>query len=173
MSDPDRPGVAAAWCDDHGIADAVAALFVAHADPSYISHSELQIGRAVDPGTWAADVGERVRGLAVRSARTGDAPAGGIRLATLSSEGRLDGFAFVAFVRGPAAPYAVLEDLLVAPDVRGRGEGARFVDWIGRECRARGMRRLYLESGTGNHHAHAFFERRGFRQTSVVMVRDL
>lgn len=173
MSDAAPPPGTIAWCRDAGVADAVAALFVAHADPTYISHSELQIGRAIDGGTWAADLGERVRRLAVRSAGLENGPVDGIRLATLSSGGRLAGFAFVAFLHGPAAPYAVLEDLLVAPDARGQGDGARFLDWIRGECRARGMRRLYLESGAGNHRAHAFFERQGLRQTSVVMMQDL
>jgi hypothetical protein len=35
------------------------------------------------------------------------------------------------------------------------------------------MQRLFLESGVLNHRAHEFFERQGFRQASIVMMRDL
>lgn len=167
------PDALADWCTDAGAADAVAALFVAHADPSYISHSELQIGRATDLGTWAADLDERVRRLAVRAAVTPQDAEDGIRLATLSREGRLVGLAFVAFSRSACVPYATLEDLLIAPEERGRGSGNSFVEWIVDQCRSAGIRRMFLESGAGNHRAHDFFAREHFRQISIVMMRDL
>lgn len=168
-----RPDAVAHWCSDAGAADAVAALFVAHADPSYISHSELQLGRATDLGTWAADLGDRVRRLAARAADPRGEAEDGIRLATLSRKGRLVGLAFVAFSGRALVPYATLEDLLIAPEERGRGSGNRFVEWIVAECQSAGMRRLFLESGAGNHRAHDFFAREHFRQISIVMMRDL
>lgn len=161
-----------AWCGDPAVAAPVAALFAAHAEPSYISHSELQFGQAITLGAWAKDLQERVHHLAERAAATPPDAIDGVRLATLTNAGRLEGFAFVRFVSAPA-PYATLEDLLIVPDGRSRGRGARFVAWIVKECRSRGMRRLFLESGVLNHRAHDFFERQGFRQTSIVMMRDL
>jgi GNAT superfamily N-acetyltransferase len=169
----DSDDIVVAWRRDPAIADQVATLFVRHAEPSYISHSELQVGRALAPGAWADDLRAKVYRLAERAVATPpDAPEG-IRLATLMAEGQVYGFAFVAFASGPDAPYATLEDLLVVPDGRGRGLGGRLLTWIALECRARGMRRLFLESGVLNHRAHEFFERQGFRQTSIVMMRDL
>jgi GNAT superfamily N-acetyltransferase len=47
------------------------------------------------------------------------------------------------------------------------------LDWIAAEARAHGIRRLFLESGANNERAHAFFEREGFRPTSVVMMKSL
>lgn len=161
-----------AWCCDPTAAAPIAALFAAHVEPSYISHSELQFGRAITLDAWANDLQERVRHLAERAAATPPDAIDGMRLATLTSAERLEGFAFVRFVSVPT-PYATLEDLLIAPDARSRRRGARFMAWIVEECRTRGMQRLFLESGVLNHRAHDFFERQGFRQTSIVMMRDL
>ena len=173
MSAKPMDNAALAWCADPAVAARIAALFAAYAEPSYISHSELQFGRATTSDIWANDLEERVRWLAQRAAATPLDAIDGIRLATLTSAGRLEGFAFVRFMSGPALPYATLEDLLIVPDGRSRGRGANFVAWIVEECRIRGMQRLFLESGVLNHRAHEFFERQGFRQTSIVMMRDL
>jgi GNAT superfamily N-acetyltransferase len=162
-----------AWCSTPDIAEQVAAFFVDYAETSYISHSELQIGRAVTLHAWADDVRARVHRLVLRAIATSPDALEGMRLATLMCGGRLEGFAVVAFAGGAGKPYASLEDLLVIPDSRGHGLGKRFVEWISQECRARGMHRLYLESGVRNHRAHEFFGRQGFQQTSVVMMRDL
>ena len=50
---------------------------------------------------------------------------------------------------------------------------AQYLDWITRECKARGIARMFLESGHDNHRAHDFFERAGFAPVSVVMMKDI
>lgn len=166
----DAAPIDARWCDDPGWAPAVARLFAAHATPSYISHSELQGGRAAAPGRWAADIEARV---AREAAAVVAGDPGHRGLALLLDGGALAGFAFVSFATDAAVPFATLDDVLLAPERRGRGAGRLFLDWIAAECRAHGCRRLFLESGLGNHRAHRFFEDRGFAQTSIVMMRDL
>ncbi len=163
------------WCHDPAQAEAVARLFVAHADPAYISHSELQFGRAAAPDRWNADLHAKISGEAARAIATTirqDAPSG-TRLAVLTASGQLQGFAFVSFTSGSGKPFATIEDLLIAPGARGQGTGRTVVDWICAECRGMGCERLFLESGIGNHRAHHFFEDQGFVQTSIVMMRGL
>lgn len=161
-----------AWCRDPAIADAAAALFAAEADPAYISHGELQSGRAVGLATWAQDLDARIRD-AVRRAAAHAGEAAGLRFATVTEGGALVGFALVTLVPEAPQPYAVLDDLLIASAHRGFGLGDRVLAWLAEECRARGIARLFLESGRMNHRAHAFFQRHGFQPTSVVMMRDL
>ena len=79
----------------------------------------------------------------------------------------------VSFSPDCAVPFATLEDLLIAPGMRGGGLGTRMLAWVRAECRARGFRRLFLESGVRNDAAHRFFERHGFVQTSIVMAQEL
>lgn len=81
--------------------------------------------------------------------------------------------AFVTFAPDAPSPFAVLDDLLIAPAMRGAGLGTGMLAWVHDQCRTRGVRRLFLESGLDNECAHRFFARHGFRQTSVVMVKDL
>ena len=70
-------------------------------------------------------------------------------------------------------PFAIVEDLIVAPAMRGHGVGKAVLDWIAVEARAQGIRRLFLESGITNRRAHDFFEREGFRSVSMVMMKSL
>ncbi len=166
--------LAAEWCRDPGLAGRVADLFAAHAEPSYISHGELQGGRAAGPGRWAPDIRDRVLGEAGRAIAAAAAdPGTGRRLAVLRFGPAVVGFAFVSLEADAPVPFAVLDDLLVEPGHRGRGAGRFLLDWVAEACRALGCRRLFLESGRDNHAAHRFFEARGFARTSVVMMRDL
>ena len=97
----------------------------------------------------------------------------GPRCALALSRERIVGLALVRFSLEGEPRFGVVEDLLVEPRWRGRGMGHRFMEWIEAQCRHRGCRRLFLESGIGNDRAHAFFEREGFAPISVVMAREL
>jgi GNAT superfamily N-acetyltransferase len=173
LPDPGRDlPPACAWCRDPAMAEPVAAFFVAHVDPSYISHSELQFGRAVAGDRWADDLAVRMRGEAARAITEPDRPARRC-LALMRRGGELRGLAFVSFDDAAPRPFATLDDLVIDRDTRGAGDGRALLDWVAAQCRAAGFSRLFLESGLDNARAHHFFERQGFVQTSIVMVRDL
>jgi ribosomal protein S18 acetylase RimI-like enzyme len=55
----------------------------------------------------------------------------------------------------------VIDELFVAPSVRGRGIGAKVLALIEREARARDLKRLYLEVGHDNP-ARGLYRRAGF-----------
>ncbi len=153
------------WCGTASRAAELAAFFARNVGPDYISHAELQGGRALSPTEWRPDLVEILRTeIEIRLAR---------ETIAVVEEGGLLALAFVTLADEAAVPFAVVEDLIVAPETRGRGIGKMMLDWIATEARARGIRRLFLESGINNEQAHAFFEREGFRPTSVVMMREL
>jgi ribosomal protein S18 acetylase RimI-like enzyme len=163
-----------AWCDDSGMADAIARFFVAHAPTSYISHSELQWGRAVTPDRWSDRLHAVIREEADEAlARRADGTGRSVALARIGQE--LVGLAFVSFEPAGAqtGPFAVLDDVIVSSAGRGQGVGQALLDWIVAESRRWKLARIFLESGADNARAHAFFERRGFRTTSIVMMLDL
>ncbi|WP_165491028.1 GNAT family N-acetyltransferase [Lichenihabitans psoromatis] len=162
------------WCRDPAIASDIARLFVAGADPSYISHSELQFGRAETPDRWASDLGAIILSSATKAIADAARPTTDphTKLAVATANGTIVGFAFVSFMPGVRTPFATLEDLLVT-GARGQGAGRAMLDWIARTCRTAGFLRLFLESGARNDRAHHFFERHGFEQVSIVMKRDL
>ena len=162
------------WCVDPDEAADVAPFFVAHASHSYISHSELQFGRATAPDRWSDDLEATVARDARSAAANGaaDAPAGQ-RLAVARTDDGLVALAFVTFAPDAPTPFAILDDLLVSPLARGQGLGRVMLDWVAAACRSRGLQRLFLESGADNDRAHHFFEAQGFAQVSIVMMRDL
>jgi len=154
------------WCRAPSRAAELAAFFARNVGPDYISHAELQGGRALSPTEWRPNLVEVLRAEV-------DARLAGGTIAMAEAEGMLLALAFVTFADSAPVPYAVVEDLIVAPETRGRGVGQTMLDWLAAEARCRGIRRLFLESGVDNERAHGFFERQGFRRTSVVMMREL
>jgi GNAT superfamily N-acetyltransferase len=88
-------------------------------------------------------------------------------------DGALVGLSFVTFAGTAGVPFAIVEDLIVHPEMRSRGIGKAILDWIAQEARARDIGRLFLESGVRNERAHHFFEQEGFHIVSVVMMRSL
>jgi ribosomal protein S18 acetylase RimI-like enzyme len=152
-------------------------FFVGNLTPSYISHSELQGFRAVRPGVWADDVESVVR-TEIRKRLRG--PLTAFPAATdwkgvieARNGGRLIGLALVTLSRRAVAPFAIIEDIVVDHERRDNGIGQAVMDWIVAELRKAAIRRVFLESGETNTAAHHFFERLGFRQISIVMMRDL
>lgn len=175
MAQPDDrpdPTPTCGWCREPAAAEAVAAFFVANVETRYISHAELQSGRAAAAGRWADDLADRVRGEAEWAIAAPERLVGQ-RLALLRRGPTLRGLAFVSFNDTAPQPFATLEDLIVARDARGEGSGRVLLDWVSAQCRGAGFSRLFLESGRDNARAHHFFEREGFVQTSIVMARDL
>ena len=155
-----------AWCGTLSRAAELAAFFARNVGPDYISHAELQGCRALSPTEWRPDLVEILRAeIDERLARG--------TIAVAEEEGALLGLAFVTFADEAPVPFAVVEDLIVAPETRGRGVGKAMLDWIATQARARGIRRLFLESGANNERAHGFFKREGFRPTSIVMMKEL
>ena len=158
--------IAVTWCGTPSRGAELAAFFARNVGPDYISHAELQGGRALSPTEWRPNLVEILHAeVDTRLARG--------TIAVAEEEGALLALVFITFADEAPAPFAIVEDLIVAPETRGRGVGKTMLDWIAAEARARGIRRLFLESGIKNQRAHDFFEREGFRPTSIVMMREL
>jgi GNAT superfamily N-acetyltransferase len=163
------------WCRDAAQARRLARIFSDNVTPSYISHSELQGYRAVSPAQWSDNIAEQLEAdVLSRIANPLDAPADAQTLlaVALVADGVETGVFLVTFSRSSARPFAILEDMMVLPSARSHGYGSQFLEWISQECVARGIRRMFLESGIENDHAHHFFEREGFEKVSVVMMRE-
>ena len=73
-------------------------------------------------------------------------------------------------LRGPAA---LLHDVLVDPDYRGRGVGRHLLDETLSMLRSRGARQIVLSTADRNESAQRLFTRMGFRRTMIEMTREL
>jgi GNAT superfamily N-acetyltransferase len=160
------------WCTDRDEIDRLADFFSRNVTQSYISHSEVQYGRAAAPDKWIADLhGKFAAEIAERIPYRPDAAQCVAR--AIDEKGQLIGIAYVTFNELVPIPFFVLEDIVVERGNRGTGIGQQMIDWIFSEARRRGIKRAFLESGKDNHDAHHFFERNGFYQVSIVMMADL
>ena len=95
--------------------------------------------------------------------------AGGYRLI-----GGLEGDALVALAgirdgctlsRGP---HLFVDDLVTAPQARGRGHGREMLRWIARDARRRGLEEIWLDSRAT---AKGFYERMGFTFLTSIPCR--
>ncbi|MES2029214.1 MAG: GNAT family N-acetyltransferase [Pseudomonadota bacterium] len=160
------------WCHDAAATDAILGILLAYDDPAYISHSELQYGVAEAIGRWAPDRATKARHYVADL--LSDSSGNETMVATAIQDGTIVGFALIEISRlNPERPFATIHDVLFSPAVRGHGLGGALFDWLTEQCRACGVKRFFLESGVDNHRAHSFFQRHGFQQTSIVMMRDL
>ncbi len=165
------------WCRDPEAAPELAQFFAANITPEYISHSELQGPRALDVGVWRPDIvrifedeiRRRVDQYGDRTSTTVET----FPILEVRANGRLVGIALISFCVEAPVPYAILEDVAVEAAKRNAGIGTAVIDWVADAATKLGCARLFLESGVGNHHAHELFERKGFSQVSIVMMKRL
>jgi ribosomal protein S18 acetylase RimI-like enzyme len=168
---PDR--ILPVWCDSPLRAPELAEFFARNVGSEYISHAELQGGRALSPTEWRPDLKDVLAAEIAPRLASGASGPDGQPIAVAEQGGMLVALALVTFAASAPGSFAVIEDLIVSPDTRGRGIGKAMLDWIAAEALKRGIRRLFLESGLANQRAHDFFEREGFHQTSMVMMKSL
>ena len=169
------PAIRFSWCHDATAEDALCKLYLDNVSADYISHSELQGERADAPGNWRADLPEIIRGE-IRAALSHDWEHGDSTLLAVASAGDdIVGMALVSIDTRQRASksFAALDDLVLLPSVRGSGIGSLLVEWVASELRSHGIARLFLECGAHNLTAQSFFQGRGFKQVSVVMLREL
>jgi GNAT superfamily N-acetyltransferase len=164
------------WCGDPRRTGELADFFAQSVGTQYISHSELQGPRALAPDRWRDDLPNVLRAeIEPRLAQTERSPPGPVSQPILVGEadGAVVAVSFVTFAGSAGVPFAIVEDLIVAPAVRNRGVGKAVLDWIADQARSRRIGRLFLESGVHNERAHHMFEQEGFGICSVVMMRSL
>lgn len=142
----------------------LADFFAVNVSTCYISHTELWSGRARDFAHWAPGL-KRVIQRELRET-FGDRAK---RIAVIERNGELAGMAVVVDL----GRYALLEDIVIAREHRGRGVGRALLRWIFKELRTAGKASVFLESGGRNVAAHRFFQHQGFRQISISMCRRL
>ena len=119
-------------------------------------------GTAAAAAAWVAD------------ACRADGDPGHALLVACDGEGSLLGFAGVTARRHFSGDReAYLGELVVAPEARRRGVGARLVAGAERWAAAQGLRRLTLETGSANRPALELYARLGYVEEQVTLTRAL
>src|SRR5438552_2217008 len=116
------------WCEDAAEIDQLAAFFAKNVTQSYISHSELQFGRAIVPTKWFPDL-QAILKTEIEE-RVPFTPGAPIRVAAARLHGGLVGIAYVTFNLSVPIPFMILEDIVIDQSMRGGGLGQAMLDWI-------------------------------------------
>ena len=69
------------------------------------------------------------------------------------------------------APVAILEDMVVSPDMRGQNIGSTLIEFALGVARQRGCQRVSLLTDHDNSAAHRFYQKHGFVQSSMLTFR--
>ena len=147
--------------------EAVATLYAAVLDPSYISFSELGEGKADGPSKLSSGAAGIFREQLTALLHS---PCHGFFVAAVDNE--VVGFALGSLHRAEAGHTECwLDDLGVGLRWRRRGIAKALVSQIFLWGTAKNASYYLLESGVRNESAHALFESLGFRPLSTVFWR--
>lgn len=156
---------------DKSAATAIAAAdFAARiigSDTRYISHGEIQTGLSPDGKQWAEGLDSLYRNDFLELGVERDL------LVVKDVTGTIVGIAIVAWEQSERRGFAILEDMVVAIEMRSLGIGERLLEEVEARMKERGLEWLFLESGLQNHGAHRFFERHGFSTLSHVFAKTV
>ena len=91
------------------------------------------------------------------------------------SHGVIQGMVAILFTISTALgdKVAILEDMVVAPDLREKGLGASLVKYAMDYAINQGCRRITLLTDHNNEAAHTFYRRHGFTKSDMVVFRKL
>jgi GNAT superfamily N-acetyltransferase len=101
----------------------------------------------------------------------GDPDVGTVLLAR--HEGQVVGMVNLLFTVSTAlgARVVMLEDMIVSPEARGKGVGARLLAAAVSYARAEGFKRITLLTDRSNEIAQAFYGTQGFEASAMVPMR--
>jgi GNAT superfamily N-acetyltransferase len=90
------------------------------------------------------------------------------------TDGRMCGYllAVIMFSLEHGGVMAEIDEVFIAADMRSAGVGSQLVTRAERDLAERGLVRLQLQLGVGNHRARHFYERHGFRPRADYELFD-
>lgn len=165
-------------------------IFINHitSHPEYISHGEIQMG--VGEGTYVPSDKSGAGGFISKpspfarekwmnyingkldSLETGAVFKAAVKSSDSQGVEEIAGFCVLEITDDGDAPFGMLCDVLVKEEYRGKGIGTKLIQKSMEWFRSKGIKDIYLESGLGNHAAHAYFQRLGFHQVSHIFKLD-
>ena len=155
-------------------ADILADIFIGHITrhPEYISHGEIQMGVGegfVKEGCFITRPAPDAREKWIKYIKAHiEADSFAEVWKALDKQNEIVGFCVADVEEDGDAPFGVVCDVLVKEGCRGGGVGNALLETAVGWLQSREVKDIYLESGRHNHHAHRFFEKRGFVHVSEI-----
>ncbi|WP_321515860.1 GNAT family N-acetyltransferase [Marinifilum fragile] len=159
------------WLNDLSETERLTTLFLNNSKNNYISHSEIQEGRAYNESTWSDDIRD------ILTTEFEEAIENGLfynaNIAALYHNNLLVAFALVEFKSSPNGNFAILSDIIVDKDYRNNKIGENLLRWIITQLSTNDIKCIYAESNIQNDIAHNFLLENGFKSISKVFKQDL
>lgn len=165
--------------------DACIELFLNHTDKSYISHSELQIGRSKNLFDWPPDRKHLEKDFLDAAKRNTPSQKHRHILAAWNHNQECVGFLIIEvnanshlflptiLKKKTQQSFAVLEDIVVHKQYRRKKIAYFLLDYLQLWLREQKIDRIFLESGISNCHAHALFTNLGFQSRGRVLMKTI
>ncbi|SMC34674.1 GNAT family N-acetyltransferase [Chryseobacterium sp. YR221] len=160
------------WLTDKTRIEELVDFFITHKTDSYISHSEIMYGRALDSQHWNPDL-KAIFTEQLMSDYDYDGTSKLHILIVEDSEGKIVGMLVFNVISSPFKKYAILEDMLLDSTVRGQSLGSKLLEKVIEEAKNWNISFIMLESGVNNHGAHHFFGKYGFQKVSESYMLTL
>ncbi|MFP3831496.1 GNAT family N-acetyltransferase [Chryseobacterium sp. SIMBA_028] len=160
------------WLTDKTRVPELVDFFIAHKTDSYISHSEIMYGRALDSNHWNPDLRAVFTEQLMSDYDYSEASKLHILIAE-NDNGEIVGMLVFNVINSPFKKYAILEDMLLDQAVRGQSLGSTLLEEVIRESKNWNISFIMLESGVDNHGAHHFFGKYGFKKVSESYMLTL
>lgn len=160
------------WLTDKTRVPELVDFFIAHKTDSYISHSEIMYGRALDSNHWNPDLRAVFTEQLMSDYDYSEASKLNILIAE-NDNGEIVGMLVFNVINSPFKKYAILEDMLLDQAVRGQSLGSTLLEEVIRESKNWNVSFIMLESGVDNHGAHHFFSKYGFKKVSESYMLTL
>lgn len=149
----------------------LAALFVRNSKNNYISHGEIQVGRAIDEKEWIADI--KAHMTTEFSEALQATPFGPSRIIGAKYDGKYIGLALLEYSEYPKGWYATLSDIVVDKQFRHFNIGETMIKWVALHLKEHNISELFAESNLLNETAHNFLNKMGFKTLSKVFRKNI
>ncbi|REC45276.1 GNAT family N-acetyltransferase [Chryseobacterium pennipullorum] len=160
------------WLTDKTRVEELVDFFIAHKTDSYISHSEIMYGRALDSQHWNPDLRAVFTEQLMNDYDYDSTSKINIQIAE-NEHGDIVGMLVLNVITSPFKKYAVLEDMLLDASVWGQSLGSKLLEGVIQESKNWKISFIMLESGVNNHGAHHFFGKYGFEKVSESYMLTL
>ncbi len=159
------------WIQDLSETEKLTTLFINNSKENYISHSEIQEGRAINKEEWSEDI------RAILTSEFNEAIKNDLfnqsNIVAAYTNQLLIGFALIEYKNAPEASYAILSDIVVDTDYRKNNIGENIIDWVLPQLKSNKIKSLFAESNIHNHPAHQFLSKMGFQVISKVFMKNI
>ena len=146
------------WFGNVNRVDELVNIFLNNTGIEYITHIEIEEGRALSLNEWSPNLKDILREELITEIAQS-------RVIVAEDNGIIKGYALIKL------DYNILtiEDIVVNQ----KGVGTEIMEWIEREMRKNGIKRLMADIGVKNKTAQEFMKKLGYEAQTIVYVKNI